>query len=110
LGMRQVGVLVDRELAALAEAESTEGTEKGLGAGVDVQVLSVILLRGQDLAALVTLELVVVGVGKLDVASYVVLRSVLVRAVGMWTQVLAFIHPIIMISCPVHSILPISLH
>lgn len=78
LGAMQVRTLVDRQLAALTEAESTERTEKGLCAGVDVQVLSVILLRGQDLTALVALELVVVGVGEFDVASHVVLRSVLV--------------------------------
>ena len=59
---------MNRELTALAKAESAERTDIWLGPGMDVQVLAVILLAGQNFPTLFTLELVVVGMCELDVA------------------------------------------
>ncbi len=60
---------MNRELTALTKAEAAERADIWFGPGVDVQMLEVTLLAGQDFPTHFTLELVVVGMCKLHVAS-----------------------------------------
>lgn len=59
---------MNRELTALAKAEAAERTDIWFGPCVDVQVLAVILLAGENFPTLFALELVVVGMCELHVA------------------------------------------
>lgn len=89
-----MGALMDRQLTALSKGLLAvgEGTSEGLGTCMDVEVLLVVLLGTKHFPALFAGEAVVGWMGSLDVATYVVLRRVHVRATRAWAFVSSAVH------------------